>query len=284
MKYLTAEEAIKYLLLKTGVGIINRKFYKNYFEVLKEKLTDLKRHNIKIYRRGDTLHLVKGRTKYILRIHTSDLEVFKQVVLNEEYGPLNSIAGTCGIQDPKVIVDAGANIGMTVLFLKGIFPNSRIVALEPESDNFRQLRKNVAENGFEESTDLLQSALWISNSDTLYISHDFRDGNSWAKAVTSTPNKNQQVLSIDLAGIMGSIDQCTVIDILKMDIEGAESVLFSDNDFLDQLANHVRLLCVEIHEELQDKPRILRILTELNFSFEIISETVFAINKNLIAN
>ena len=42
-----------------------------------------------------------------------------------------------------VIIDAGANIGFASVFYKNKFPNSRIVALEPEKENFNWLKKNT---------------------------------------------------------------------------------------------------------------------------------------------
>lgn len=59
-------------------------------------------------------------------------------------------------QSPRVIVDAGANIGLTAVYFANQFPAARILALEPESSNYALLCKNTAAYP--------QAALWSSTA------------------------------------------------------------------------------------------------------------------------
>jgi hypothetical protein len=71
-----------------------------------------------------------------LRARTSDLDVHREIFVNEQYKH-DFLAA------PRVIVDVGANIGLSSIYFAIHYPNARILALEPEESNFRLLRKNV---------------------------------------------------------------------------------------------------------------------------------------------
>lgn len=42
---------------------------------------------------------------------------------------------------PRVIVDAGANIGLASLFFANKYADAKIIAIEPEEHNFKILKK-----------------------------------------------------------------------------------------------------------------------------------------------
>src|SRR5688572_6336531 len=69
-----------------------------------------------------------------LRLKTSDLPTLQKVWRDEEY----RFDG-----DPKFIVDAGANIGIASIYFATKFPNARVIAIEPEPENFTLLEKNI---------------------------------------------------------------------------------------------------------------------------------------------
>src|SRR5436190_21998125 len=72
-----------------------------------------------------------------VRIGTTDLSVLKQVLVERQYD--FSLPVT-----PKVIVDAGANIGLSAVFFANKYPAAVIFAIEPEESNFKVLEKNVS--------------------------------------------------------------------------------------------------------------------------------------------
>lgn len=72
----------------------------------------------------------------ILRNNTSDISVFNQVIFNQDYNiPLNFI--------PKIIIDCGANIGLTTIYFKNKFPDAKIISVEPEKSNYEILQRNT---------------------------------------------------------------------------------------------------------------------------------------------
>ena len=71
-----------------------------------------------------------------IRTGTSDLAIFDEVVIDHGYRfPLD--------QEPQVIVDAGANIGMATLWFKARWPNAMVIAIEPDASNFALLERNL---------------------------------------------------------------------------------------------------------------------------------------------
>ncbi len=57
------------------------------------------------------------------------------------------------------IIDAGANIGLSVIYFKKLFPNAEIIAFEPDPKIFGVLGKNIKSFGLNGVT-LVPKALW----------------------------------------------------------------------------------------------------------------------------
>jgi hypothetical protein len=72
----------------------------------------------------------------------------------------------------------------------------------------------------------------------------------------------------------------STIDILKIDIEGAEGELFRDRQVALAFLSKVKALGIEIHEDLVDRSVVENTLKEANFEFFLEGESIFAFNKN----
>lgn len=187
-------------------------------------------------------------TKSYIRNKTSDSDTFRGVILWGEYNSLLDYKEN----NLKYIIDAGANIGFTSLFLNRHFADASIVAIEPDNGNFKIFEKNIEINKIQNIIPL-KRALWVNN-DSLEITNDFADGREWSLQVKKAENKmNLQVNGITLNQIM-EMHNFPYIDILKIDIEGAERELFHDDDFLEVIKNKVKRMIIEIHykDELLD--------------------------------
>ena len=112
--------------------------------------------NIFLYRRtvgiagllSAALARVSGSTRYCevalagykhpfrLRVPSSDVHTYVQIFDNQEYDFTVETS-------PKVIVDAGANIGLASIYFANKYPAARILAIEPEKNNFELLTQNV---------------------------------------------------------------------------------------------------------------------------------------------
>jgi FkbM family methyltransferase len=66
------------------------------------------------------------------------------------------------------IIDAGAQIGMSTLYFKKQYPGAEIVAIEPNTINFKLLEENIWENQLDNVT-TIQAALTGYGSETSFI-------------------------------------------------------------------------------------------------------------------
>jgi FkbM family methyltransferase len=138
----------------------------------------------------------------------------------------------------QFIIDAGANIGDTSVWYATRFPNAQVVAIEPNSDNLAILRRNCAPYG--EQIRVLEAALWpVPNRDlsiTGHLASAFVQESETAGALTCP--------SIDPLTVLRDSGR-EVIDIFKIDIEGAELKLFSGA--CDGWLSKTRNIAIEIH-------------------------------------
>jgi FkbM family methyltransferase len=158
------------------------------------------------------------------------------------------------------ILDLGANVGLSVLFFKRLYPAARVVALEPDPEIFRYLESNVAAFGLTDVT-LRNAAVWKETTEIAFAS-DGADGGRVGEEGT---------LRVPAIGIAELMDRGPV-DFLKMDIEGAEA------DVLPACApmlRDVRNVFVEYHSPAGRPQRLDGIIDILvNAGFRIAMQTV----------
>ena len=269
--------------------VLNALNYRERYLPIKREIYSLINYDFKISRKNKNL-LISNPVKYpnqkfLIRLLTSDIAVLKQVIIEKEYLPIIELVEKKYTKDRiKLIVDAGSNIGLATIFFNSYFQNVKIIAIEPEQSNFIQLTKNIEINHLDNTVIGLDKALWINNTDLLNINSEFRDGENWAKTVKLTDIQNESVHPATLKDIISNYGQNHIIDILKMDVEGAEASLFKSEEFLDTLVQYVRFLCFEIHEEFMSRESFHSILNDINFEFSEVGETTFCLNKSLLSN
>lgn len=168
-----------------------------------------------------------------LRPDTSDLDVFQQVFVEEEYlFPLD--------QEPEIIVDAGANIGLASIYYALAYPDAKIIAIEPEESNYTLLKENIRSYP---NIVPIQRALWHIPV-PLKIANP-RDGKFAFRVEAS--GKETDLPSITMGELMALYD-LPFIDILKMDIEGAEKEVFSGQiDWLSRIG----VIAIELHDHIK---------------------------------
>jgi FkbM family methyltransferase len=147
------------------------------------------------------------------------------------------------------IIDGGANVGLSVLYFKQLYPESRIIAFEPDEDVFSVLERNVERSGYRD-IELLRRALWSSET-TLSFMREGADGGRIAQPA------DENCRSIQTARLRDYLDG--PVDFLKLDIEGAETEVLMD--CADRLGN-VENLFVEYHSFVS-RPQTLNTLIDI---------------------
>jgi FkbM family methyltransferase len=173
-----------------------------------------------------------------LRLRTTDVSVFRQVLVTKEYdSPFFST--------PKTIIDAGANIGLTSVFYANKYPGARIIAIEPESSNFRMLQRNTAAYS---NVTALQAALWKENCEISLVDPSSRkDGFRTVENDNFASKSDGRVRAMTLDRIMADFN-IERIDILKLDIEGSEKEVFEHSA---PWIGSVGTIIIEFHDQFR---------------------------------
>lgn len=158
-----------------------------------------------------------------------------------------------------LIIDGGANVGVSVLFFKWTYPESRIVAFEPDPKVFAALKRNVETFELNNVT-LMNKALWSSETALKFMSEGADAGRIYE---FESEKKIYEVETVRLRELLAE-----PIDFLKLDIEGAETEVLRDS--ADLLVN-VKNIFVEYHSFVE-KSQTLHIITA------ILNEAGFRIN------
>jgi FkbM family methyltransferase len=189
-----------------------------------------------------------------LRTLSGDLQIFYEVFWRMVYDLPGVDFDAC-----KVIVDLGGNVGMSALFFALKAPHAALYILEPDADNFTLLSNNL--KSLQQPVKPLLAAA-ASQSGTLYLQQNRYAYNSATVAtVTGEP-----VAAISLNELITTY-QLTTIDLLKIDIEGFETELFSQHtEWLQQ----VRHLVIEIHSAAAFDC-CSRVLNAYHFSMQLLS-------------
>lgn len=169
-----------------------------------------------------------------LRRQYADQEVFRQVFVYWVYR--NPVAEN---PSPRIILDVGAHVGTASIFFASRFPDCKVVAVEPDANNFRLLLENTQAY---RNVEAVHAALWHQDSQ-LYV--EGSETESWASTV-NVEGRGKPVQGLTLKTLTRRLG-LEKIDILKLDIEGAEKEIFERDP---QVLEGVRALYIELHDYL----------------------------------
>ncbi len=140
--------------------------------------------------------------------------------------------------EPKLIIDAGANIGYASVYFTNKYPNAKIIALEPSEENFQLLKKNV--ENYPNVTPL-NCALWKDNKGVV-----IQNPNAGNRGFM-VESGSAQIPSETVQSLLSKFD-ISAIDIFKMDIEGAEKEVFeADCSWLSS----TKAIFIELHDRMR---------------------------------
>jgi FkbM family methyltransferase len=188
---------------------------------------------------------------------------FKDIFLKNTYR-FNSDNGQ------PLIYDCGANIGVSCIYFKELFPAAKIKAFEADPLIADILLKNLTANGIND-VEVFAKAIWKNNR-KISFSPDGADGGSI--------KKEGSVYKVEAIRLKDLLLKEEKIDLLKMDIEGAEVEVIIDCNKTLKVANKI---FVEFHSWKNDRKRLdvlLNVLEENGFAYYI--ESISKIESPLL--
>jgi len=165
---------------------------------------------------------------------------YKEIFLQEIYDFV-------ALSSTPTIIDCGANMGIGVCYFSDKYPGARIIAFEPDSKNFELLKRNVPATA---NITLNNQAVWIDNG-----AIHFEQTGTLSSKIAGEGNEGGSGISVPCVRLA---DQLTEkVDMLKIDIEGAEYEVLKDCiPYLNNVAN----MFVEYHGTVDDTGRLTELL------------------------
>jgi FkbM family methyltransferase len=195
---------------------------------------------------------LKGGASVTLRPRTTDSKVFEEVFLDKIYAPYARRA--------HVLVDLGANIGLSALFLDRKFGFEHIIAVEPDADNARMLRRNL-EGNVNAQVSVLQAFVGAERGFARMLDAGY---GAWGLRMGETSESGIRVLRLDqiLPDVPGGV-------LLKCDIEGGERFVFPQ---IAAWEDRVRFIILELHTEFFTVRSLNAALAESRYEWRRIGE------------
>jgi len=176
----------------------------------------------------------------IIRPNSSDIDVFWQIFGLKEYACLDILA------DVDLIIDAGANVGYSSVYFLSHFPGCRVIAVEPDGDNFASLQKNLAPYG--DRAQALKRGIWSKSAELAIEDVTYRDGRDWTRQVRECEDGEAgDIRAVTVAELLLQSGR-NKLSLLKIDIEGAEAVVFADPSCQQWLIK-TEAIAIELHDD-----------------------------------
>lgn len=177
----------------------------------------------------------KLKYEIFLRPNTSDEALYQVLIEQEEYGYIGFV------REPRIIIDAGANIGLSAIWFANRYPDAMIYAIEPAADNYQMLKLNTMAYS---NIITLNAALMGNDGQGTLIDPGLGD---LAYQVQFGNQKDENSIACITVDALCEQYHLNHIDMFKIDIEGAEVDVFSKQcSWLDK----VDVLVIELHERI----------------------------------
>jgi FkbM family methyltransferase len=163
--------------------------------------------------------------------------------------------------DAPFIIDCGANIGLSAIFFKKIYPKSKIICFEPDPKIFELLKFNLNQFNYND-IQIFNTAVWIRDEKLI-----FETDKSWGGKIVSDSNNNNTI-SIDAINFNEYLHE--KVDFLKIDIEGAEyDVIKNCSELIIKNVNNIFFEWHSFSNKDQKLGEILSLFEKNNFRYHL---------------
>ncbi len=206
------------------------------------------------------IRLFVNKKPFYLRIGSSDVSVFEQIFIDEEFSFINKYS-------IKKIVDLGANIGVSACYFSMIFPDAEIHCVEPDRGNFEMLKINTSAI----KNLRLKCGAILGETGSATLSNKVSKNNEWGYQFKI--DKKGKVACYSFPDFLKN-NQIDNADLLKIDVEGAEFEIIKN--ISDEDLKRFKIITIEIHCKEKNNNEIVERMTKVGWKNEIIGElTVF---------
>jgi len=178
------------------------------------------------------------------RLNRGDIQGIREVWYLEAYripfGP-----------SPRTVLDLGANIGLTCVWLAQTYGCDRLLGVEPDPENVVLARRNLAQNGIH--GEIVEAAVGPRNGTAPFA----RSDHSNLGSLIATRGATVDVAVRDPRSLLAEAGMQSV-DLCKMDIEGGEGPLLLEGD--GAWLSDVRSIIAELHETVIDAGAVVATL------------------------
>ena len=207
---------------------------------------------------GVLAYRLRGGVSVALRQGTTDYKVFDEIFVERVYGPC--IAALPENLGPIGLIDLGANIGLSALFLARALEIHEIITVEPDPDNFALLSENLRTGGLANCTTAV--CAFAGAGPAFAHLHDSGNG-AWGMRMGALSDIGTPVLP--LAQIAKKAKSNAPL-LLKCDIEGGEREIFLHIRDWDHL---IRYIALELHTEFLPVDELLACLAASRFQWTV---------------
>jgi len=172
----------------------------------------------------------------------------------------------CANSQPHII-DCGANVGAATAYFLTQHPKASITAFEPDETTFRFLERNANQNGWKHVT-LHQAALHRTEERMTFFSRPTAPlASGFRKNISSSEARATELQTVRLSSYI-----TRPVDLLKLDVEGAELGILEDLVETGKLS-FVDQIIMEYHHHIEpDEDRLgqfLSLLEQNGFGYEL---------------
>lgn len=203
---------------------------------------------------------INGRRQTVfLRTYAGDISIFYELFLYKAYRLPDTF-----FSNATCIIDAGAHIGLASLYFLSQSPQAKIISIEPDAENYSILQEN------------LESMIQSGKVMPLYAALDNKEGIltitrsqfSYNSKVGNDP-AGDKVNAVSLNSLIAS-NSIETIDILKIDVEGFEQRIFSENI---EWVDHVMNIILETHSS-EDNNICAKVLLDKGFQIKKLNTVI----------
>jgi FkbM family methyltransferase len=164
------------------------------------------------------------------------------------------------------IIDCGANVGLSVVYFKKKYPSAKIIAVEPDPELFKLLKRNIESFGWYDVI-LIQKGVWFEDGIIR-----FRQEGGFSGQISKSEYSDEliEIESISLETLIGNLE----IGLLKIDIEGAENDIFLNSAPNFEKVSNIFMEYHSRKNEQQNLQRVLTLLSEQGFRYHIHHEFI----------